>query len=137
MIGDFNIVEDPIDRAPTHLDKEDAISALCNLQETHNMQDTWHHTFPTECAFTFCTHTETQSRLDHIYALLSHQKNLFQWNMGLSGVPMDHDLITIYFSPNDALQIGPGCWTWPLYLINKTELINEVIKSGKKLEATL
>ena len=78
IMGDFNIVEDPIDRAPTHLDKEDAISALRNLQKTHNMQDTWCHMFPTECTFTFCTHTGTQSRLDRIYALPSHQKNIWK-----------------------------------------------------------
>ncbi|KAG2739444.1 hypothetical protein P692DRAFT_20681500, partial [Suillus brevipes Sb2] len=41
MLGDFNLTEDPLDRAPAKLDNENAISALRELRQKLNLQDTW------------------------------------------------------------------------------------------------
>ncbi|ETW82842.1 hypothetical protein HETIRDRAFT_426345 [Heterobasidion irregulare TC 32-1] len=95
MLGDFNLVEDPIDRAPARPDSEEATTALRKLRSALNLQDEWQHTFPTTRQFTFRSHTETMSRLDRIYAETSHQTYLFQWSSGLTNVPTDHDMVSI------------------------------------------
>jgi endonuclease/exonuclease/phosphatase family metal-dependent hydrolase len=75
MLGDFNLTEDPLDRAPAKLDNENAISALRELRQKLNLQDTWRETHPTERVFTFYSNTNSHSRLDRIYTSPSHEQS--------------------------------------------------------------
>ena len=77
MMGDFNLVKDPIDRAPARPDSEEAATALRELRAALNLQDEWQHTFPTTRQFTFRSYTGTMSRINKIYAVTSHQSHLF------------------------------------------------------------
>ena len=52
-LGDFNVMEDTIDRMPSRLDDETAITALREVRHEWNMQDTWCWANPTELAFTY------------------------------------------------------------------------------------
>ncbi|KAG1846560.1 hypothetical protein DFJ58DRAFT_717310 [Suillus subalutaceus] len=47
LLGDFNLTEDPLDRAPTRTDNEAATDALRDLRETLNVHDSWRKTHPT------------------------------------------------------------------------------------------
>ncbi|KAF8256345.1 Endonuclease/exonuclease/phosphatase [Lactarius quietus] len=70
LLGDFNVTEDAIDRAPAHMDNINAIAALRNLRQCLGVKDTWRHTFPDERAFSFrasCRGQQIMSRLDRIY----------------------------------------------------------------------
>jgi len=64
VMGDFNLVEDPLDRSPVRPDNEPAITALCTCRQTLGIQDTWRKMFPTEHSFTFSSSQNTLSRLD-------------------------------------------------------------------------
>ena len=46
LLGDFNVTEDPIDRAPVHPDDEAAVMALRDLRLAWNLEDTWRHLHP-------------------------------------------------------------------------------------------
>ena len=137
MLGDFNLVEDPLDRAPARLDNEGAATALRDLRTALNLQDEWRHTFPTTRQFTFRSHAGTMSQIDRIYTEASHQNHLFQWLSGPSNVPTNHDMVSIRYAPRDAPQIGRGRWTWPLHMINDNKLLNIVINKGIELENKL
>jgi exonuclease III len=41
LLGDFNVTEDLIDRAPIHHDNENTIEALRNLRHQLNLEDVW------------------------------------------------------------------------------------------------
>jgi hypothetical protein len=41
MMGNFNFTKDPIDKAPTKIDNEQAIDALKDLRFKLKMQDSW------------------------------------------------------------------------------------------------
>lgn len=74
MLGDFNVTEDKIDRAPAHDGDKSATDALRNLCHILNLQGSWRHTFPDERSFTSQANTSSgpiQSRLDRIYTTIA------------------------------------------------------------------
>ena len=68
MMGDFNLVEDPLDRAPARANNTAATAALRTCRQTLNLQDIWRQNFPGECLFTYTSPHNTLSRIDRIYA---------------------------------------------------------------------
>ena len=48
MLGDFNVTEEQLDRAPAHPDDPRAIDALRSLRHRLNLQDSWRHSFPND-----------------------------------------------------------------------------------------
>lgn len=53
LLGDFNIVEDSIDRIPAHPDHTNAVNALRALKSHLNLQDGWRQTNPSDLTFTY------------------------------------------------------------------------------------
>lgn len=65
MLGDFNLMEDPIDCAPARPDYEGAIDALRDLRNTLNIQDRWRLDHPHRRLYTFSSSAhQTLLRLD-------------------------------------------------------------------------
>jgi hypothetical protein len=46
MMGDFNLVEDPLDRLPTHSDASQATEALHDFKQYHLLADSWRRENP-------------------------------------------------------------------------------------------
>ncbi len=69
MAGDFNMVEDSLDRLPAHSDQENTTDALDNLKQLLGLEDGWRNTFPQKIAFTYLQSngSKSQSRIDRIY----------------------------------------------------------------------
>ena len=44
LLGDFNVTQDPIDRAPAHLDDINTITALRNMRQALGCSDTRNQT---------------------------------------------------------------------------------------------
>lgn len=79
VLGDFNLTEDPIDRAPAHTDNEPAAEALKIFKESLNIRDVWRHENPDTRLFTFSSSNGSLSRLDRIYTRHSLTNALFNW----------------------------------------------------------
>ncbi|TFY76087.1 hypothetical protein EWM64_g7926 [Hericium alpestre] len=87
MLGDFNLVEDGLDRAPAHPDVKTATNVLMAFRTHFHLQDTWRHTHPRLTAATptapahcnirdkcLCINSPTQTHLEPRYgALEAHQ----------------------------------------------------------------
>lgn len=98
LLGDFNVTEDPIDWAPVHPDDQAAVTALRELRLAWNLEDTWHHLHPRECAYTYQATTngqQIQSRLDHIYITKHLSPLTFNWKHKPLPVPTDHWLVKV------------------------------------------
>lgn len=111
MLGDFNVTEDMIDRAPVHLDDTDTIAALRNLHQCLGIEDTWRHAFPQERAFTYrarCNGQAIMSRLDRIYTSRDAGKAAFDWKIIQTSVPTDHWMVSVKYAPTNAPYIGNG-----------------------------
>ncbi|KAG2756086.1 DNase I-like protein, partial [Suillus brevipes Sb2] len=137
MMGDFNLTEDPIDRAPARRDNEEAIDALRELRTTLKVQDLWRITHPNRRCFTFSSNHQTLSRLDRIYPSEEHTHSLLDWESTICQVPTDHQMVSVRFAPPGVPHIGKGRWTWPTSLIADDVLINKIIEVGMKTQRTL
>ncbi|KAG2738107.1 DNase I-like protein [Suillus brevipes Sb2] len=137
MMGDFNITEDPIDRAPARPDNENATNALRDLRLKLNIQDSWRLTFPNTRIFTYASSVNTLSRLDRIYTHPKHDDSLIDWKTNPSNIPTDHNLVQVRYAPPNSPHIGKGRWTWPLGLLNEKTLLKNIVDAGIKLEEHL
>jgi ribonuclease HI/exonuclease III len=141
MLGDFNIVEDEMDRAPPRTDDWRAVDALREFCVPSQLVDTWRNTFPHERSYTFRCQTRnadgtlkySHSRLDRIYVKRSEEDHVFEWRSSPCEVPTDHDLISVRYSPKNAPAIGPGRPTMPVYLIHREPLMLKIASMGYDL----
>ncbi|KAG2738232.1 DNase I-like protein, partial [Suillus brevipes Sb2] len=131
LLGDFNLTEDPLDRAPARMDNEAATDALRDLRETLNVHDSWRKTHPTSRLFTFYSNANSYSRLDRIYSSPSHDNSLYDWSACTSAIPTDHHMILVRYAPPNMPHIGKGRWSWPLGLVNDEKLLDKMSKIGQ------
>ena len=134
LLGDFNVTEDPIDRAPAHLDDINTIAALRNMHQTLGLKDEWRHTYPNKRCFMYrANHNgqQVKSRIDRIYCLNKVAKSTFDWKIRQTSVPMDHWMVAAKYAPKEALYIGKGQWTWQLTEIKNKELMEKIKKKKK------
>ncbi|KAL6297755.1 Endonuclease/exonuclease/phosphatase [Sparassis latifolia] len=147
LLGDFNIVEDSLDRLPCHPDNASAVSALTDLHLKFNLQDGWRMTFPDSKAFSFLQpSTGSQSRIDRIYTSPHIITSAVDWQIFATAIPMDHHLVSLLrprpvHTPSrhrvvnqTAPHIGKGRWTLPLFLLQDTKFAADVDYLGCKLE---
>ncbi|KAL4066535.1 Endonuclease/exonuclease/phosphatase [Scleroderma citrinum] len=126
MMGDFNLIEDTIDRAPARTDNENVIQALRTCHHTFDLQDSWCQTFPTECTFTFTTAGHMMSRLDRIYASKNIEDSITNWSHNTPSIPSDHKMLMCL--------IGKDRWSWPLGLLHDNDLNRHILNLGCKLQ---
>lgn len=60
MLGDFNLVEEAIDRLPAHWDNAQAVSKFVDFKELHALRDGWWHQHQSDLLYTY-TQDPTQS----------------------------------------------------------------------------
>lgn len=114
LLGDFNLVEDVLDRLPVRED-------LSGITE------------PTTCDYTFPQRfSETRSRLDRIYITNGPLNQSFEWMIESTGVPMDHRLASACLTTVEAPYIGKGRWTMPLTILVDQNFLQEATHLGEQ-----
>ncbi|KAG1844407.1 Endonuclease/exonuclease/phosphatase [Suillus tomentosus] len=134
LMGDFNITEDALDRAPARLDNEQAIEALRNLRFQLNIQDSWRMNNPTLRAFTFYSNANSHSRLDRIYSSPVHELSIYGWDSCTSAIPTDHRMILVRYAPTNTPFVGKGRWSWPISLLNDEKFIKKISEIGRQTQ---
>ncbi|RDB23311.1 Transposon TX1 uncharacterized protein [Hypsizygus marmoreus] len=135
MLGDFNVVEDAIDRLPSHPDSPTAAEPLADLKSTFQLQDGWREVHPTDKKYSFFQKaTGSQSRIDRIYTTPQIINNSKSWEIKHTAIPTDHQMVTIHIENYDSPFIGKGRWTIPLHLLKDRKLIQEIEKMGIDLQ---
>ena len=140
MLGDFNVTEERVDRAPAHLDDPRATEALRALQHSLNLHDAWRHAFPHDRSFTYratANGNHIKSRLDRIYTTEAVSNQILEWKTLITAVPTDHSLVMAKYAPKCAPIVGKGRWTWRLHTLNDVLLIAKVEERGIQLMAEL
>ncbi|KAI0041092.1 DNase I-like protein, partial [Auriscalpium vulgare] len=139
-LGDFNLVENALDRAPARLDQLNAIEALRDFRTVFHLQDSWRIDFPDSRLFTHRSHHGnifTQARLDRIYTTPAVSNAVFEWRHQTGALPSDHDLVSVRYAPLDAPTIGSGRWTMPLDLMSYKPFLKDVVRRGIQLQHDL
>ena len=140
LLGDFNVTEDAIDRAPAHLDDINTIKVLRNLRQCLGLKDAWRHVFPNERNFTYRANNNGQqikSRIDRIYSSDTAAKSSFDWKLKQMSVPTDHWMVQVKYTPTKVPFIGKGRWTWQLPELKNGELMEKIQVRGIKLQRDL
>ncbi|PPQ75152.1 hypothetical protein CVT26_012190, partial [Gymnopilus dilepis] len=127
MLGDFNMVEEAIDRLPMHRDPPRVTQTLQSLKEHLQLQDGWRQINPNDVYFSFTQKaTGSMSRIDRIYineTQLQHSRN---WTIEETGINTDHKLITVEVANPRMPYLGKGRWSMPLFAIKDKRLMNRL-----------
>ncbi|KAH9858721.1 Endonuclease/exonuclease/phosphatase, partial [Lenzites betulinus] len=132
MAGDFNNIEDPIDRAPLAAGAADpSIDALDELKRTLglSMVDGWRKTYPTSREYTFqrgSGRDATMSRLDRIYVDRETERWAREWKIEPVGVRTDHNLVSVLITTENAPEVGRGRPIFPLNLLGNKALAKQM-----------
>ncbi|KAL1948369.1 hypothetical protein VTO73DRAFT_12444 [Trametes versicolor] len=134
MTGDFNVVEDGLDRIPVRADAPRAANALANLVSWLNMLDGWRTENPQTKGFTFMQpSTGSQSRLDRIYIRKAMSNDANGWTLAEPGIPTDHKMALVALTDYKAPYIGKGRWSMPVHLLNDEQMKKEMKRLGAEL----
>ncbi|KIJ39039.1 hypothetical protein M422DRAFT_258194 [Sphaerobolus stellatus SS14] len=136
LLGDFNLVEDALDRKPPRADSTVAVEALQEFKATSLLMDGWQQTFPTKQFFTW-TSGSTESRLDRIYMRKEVLKFSTEWRIHPAPFPTDHNIVSCSILNPEQPHIGKGRWAIPRMVIENKEFITNVVSRGTVLQEAL
>ncbi|TBU51509.1 Endonuclease/exonuclease/phosphatase, partial [Dichomitus squalens] len=142
MAGDFNNVEDAIDRLPIS-DPPDA--SVCNLDQLKNalglmLVDGWRETHPTARGYTFHRGTGDDavlSCLDRIYVRDPLYRLARDWKIDESGIKSDHLMVSVQLTTLNAPAAGRGRPVFPLSIIRDKTLTKAIKERGMLAARTL
>ncbi|KAJ3971322.1 hypothetical protein EV361DRAFT_800304, partial [Lentinula raphanica] len=141
MLGDFNMVEEPLDRLPPHPDAASSTDALDDLKVDLQMEDGWRNTFPTRLEYTY-TQTRTgyeprHSRLDRIYVKATAMEKTYDWKIEEPIIKTDHMMVSTCYTSEEAPEIGRGRWTMPTHLLYDKEVKEFIHSEGLRLNGEM
>ncbi len=127
MAGDFNNVEDNLDRLPIGEGPDQSILALDELKLSLGLMlaDGWRTTYPNHREYTFQRGSGLEavfSRLDRIYITPAIFEGAREWRICESGVKTDHSLILVQLTSENAPIVGAGRPIFPLQLLRDKKL---------------
>ncbi|EPT03196.1 hypothetical protein FOMPIDRAFT_14592, partial [Fomitopsis schrenkii] len=135
ILGDFNLVEEAIDRLPARPDHAPAVTALQDFLRDRQMVDGWRVTEPDRKEYSFPQRGSlTRSRLDRIYCLRTLLQTSSEWGIASTAVPTDHRLVYARMSAPAAPFIGKGRWAMPTHLIGDPVFMAQVEQMGLAAE---
>ena len=135
MLGDFNMVEDSLDRLPCHPDNPNTVATLGELKCNLNLIDGWRRTFPDKREYSHTQTTNTsQSRIDRIYLKNELLAPATGWRIDPPLIETDHWLVSATISTPEAPEIGRGRWQIPTYLLKNKDVVKEINDLGKKAQ---
>jgi exonuclease III len=134
MVGDFNAVEDDIDRAPARKDDRKVVETMREARIAMGLTDAWRHAHASVRRFTFSSARHSLARLDRICAAKKHHNFMYEWETASPPVQTDHRMVSVMFAPQDSPEVGKGRWTWPRALFSHPALLLDIGRMGKELE---
>ncbi|KAH6909603.1 Endonuclease/exonuclease/phosphatase, partial [Coprinopsis sp. MPI-PUGE-AT-0042] len=142
VLGDFNIVEDAIDRSPPSKGYKKGTKTLALLLEHLDMEDGWRHENPEMVAYSPTQEKKTKvskSRIDRIYCKGQRLRTTCNWSIESHPIASDHQLASMMFYDISTPYKGKGRWSIPEYLIQNDrfveELSREAVEVLKQMEA--
>ncbi len=138
LTGDFNLVEDSLDRLPGHRDHAGAVESLGRLVGALRMNDGWRVHNPNVRAYSYMqAATGSQSRIDRIYATDELMRKAEDWMIDGVGFATDHRLVSVSLANYKAPYLGKGRWSLPVALLNDGAFATTLRALGTKLQTDI
>ncbi|EPS93001.1 hypothetical protein FOMPIDRAFT_1097224, partial [Fomitopsis schrenkii] len=133
VAGDFNLVEESVDRLPMRDSPNVPLTALKSLLSSLKVHDGWRLSNPAAKEYTYPQRGgHLRSRLDRIYASDELLQRSVTWDITVTGVPTDHCLVTAQLTSAKSPHIGKGRWAMPTHLLLDHELIKQITALGAR-----
>ncbi len=135
MAGDFNNIEDNLDRLPIGESADTSILALDSLKISLGLMiaDGWRATYPSTREYTFhrgSGRNAVFSRLDRIYVSQEIFECAREWLIREAGVKTDHCLVSVQLTAENAPDMGTGRPIFPLSLLRDKSLAKKIKARG-------
>ncbi|KAF8827360.1 hypothetical protein HHX47_DHR5000756 [Lentinula edodes] len=138
MMGDFNMVNESIDRLPQRKDEERVMSPINAITSKYHLVDGWRKYNDKDLDYTFTSASNSSSaRIDRIYVPKSEEKFFSEWKIESTLGISDHKLITVFKSKENTPYIGKGLWRMNHDLVEYEPFRTEVGPILMKLEEEL
>ena len=138
MLGDFNIVEDSLDRLPCHPDNPNAIAALGELKYNLDLVDGWRQTYPDRREYSHQhTPNASQGRIDRVYITNTLLRPASEWKIESTTIETDHWVVSARISTPEAPFIGKGRWQIPSYLFEDKKIMDRINSLGKRAQSDI
>ena len=138
MLGNFNLVEDSLDRLPCHSDNANTVMALGELKCNTDLVDGWRRTYPDRREYSHQhTPNASQGRIDGVYISNALLRPVTDWKIDSTTIETDHWLVSVRVSTPEAPNIGRGRWQIPTYLFDNEEIMKEINDLGKKAQGDI
>ena len=111
VMGDFNSVENELDRMPHRKDEKKVTEAWCKVKKSFNLVDGWrvHNELNKGYTYTQLT-TNSMSQIDRIYLNYEIYPYGYNWSHVDSAGISDHDLVMVDILKKKLPYIGDGIW---------------------------
>lgn len=134
MAGDYNMVENSIDRLPARNDPGDVVVALQEMCGRRHLRDEWRMWNPRTLEYTLMQDaTGSQSRIDRVYVNTHFRKNVVDWETCGPGFLTDHRLVLCKLANRNEPYKGRGRWKVHGMLLLNGEFFKQVKGRGMKL----
>ncbi|CDO71547.1 hypothetical protein BN946_scf184911.g17 [Trametes cinnabarina] len=135
MAGDFNTIEDSIDRMPMSANYDSSTEDLDDLKSALGLMiaDGWRMTFNHRRDYTFYRGSgaaATMSRLDRIYTTPEIFDFARQWEITEPGIRTDHKMVSVELTTPNAPIVGKGRPIFPLHLLKNKPLAKKMKERG-------
>jgi exonuclease III len=95
ILGDFNMVEEALDRLPHYRDAQNVSDAMSALQEKLDLCDGWRYIYPDLPNYSFLQNLSgSQLRIDRIYVPFESLVDLSDWEIETCTLPTHHKLVS-------------------------------------------
>jgi exonuclease III len=124
--GDFNCVAGDMDVTPNAHGRRRTgyVGGLQVVEETFGLIDAWRVLHPSETSITHtCSSHGSGARLDRW--LTSAALQLLTDSRLVEGLPGDHTAVALKITAVDRSSLGPGPWSFPLYLLDDPAYVTE------------
>ena len=132
MMGDFNSVEDLVDRCPIRKDEKEAEEAIKGLVKKLKLKDVWREMHKEEKGYTFIQQvTKSTVRINRIYMTKGLAKLTYESMIELTYRISDHCIVTAKIMTDKLPYCGVGMWKLKKEIVNNKSLRNRLKKSCK------
>ncbi|KJA27412.1 hypothetical protein HYPSUDRAFT_74910 [Hypholoma sublateritium FD-334 SS-4] len=126
ILGDFNMVEDALDRLPPHCDPTTSVEKLAELMTSLQLVDGWRTANPDTLQYTYSQTIRqgaSHSRIDRIYLNKDCTQFTNDWKITTPGIHTDHQMVSVYLTDATLPYIGKGRWVIPTHLLKNKKVM--------------
>ena len=135
VLGDFNLIEEALDRIPSRSDDPRATEKLKEFRVKHSLVDGWCRANPEEKGYSWIRDLDgMQSKIDRIYIHESFFNDCSNWRIKPAPIPSNHNMVSVSIGMLSSPELERGRWATPMRLIKNRVIKNKIQSMGKKLK---